>query len=333
MTLLPEWAPQSGILLTWPPPESDFSPWMAAVEANFARITHAILAQGEAVLIICQSPIHRQQILNTLAPLDNPAQLHFEIIPANDCWARDHGPITLRDTATQQLQLLDFIFDGWGGQFDATLDNQINAHLAQHSRFFQRLSWVKEDLVLEGGGIETDGQGTLLTTQCVLAHNPTRSPAEITQHLQRALGVNRVIWLNGQLPGDDTGGHIDTLARFCDPHTILYVEHPALGLLKEQLTALRTLAGEPYRLLPLPAPQPRWNAQQQPLPATYANFLILNQAVLVPTYQDPADAQALTQIAQGFPTRQIIPIDCTALIEQYGSLHCVTMQLPQGIII
>lgn len=326
--LLPEWAPQSGVMLTWPPPDSDWQPWMPAVEATFAAIVRQIM-QYEAVLLIAQDENHQRHIGDLLQPLPNPERLHFQLIPANDSWARDHGPVVVQ--RQHQLYALDFIFNGWGNKFDAELDNQINAHLARNG-IFKSVHWQQEDLILEGGGIETDGAGTLLVTQCVLQHNPQRSQAAITQQLQHALGVSRVVWLTGQLPGDDTDGHIDTLARFCDTQTIVYVEHPQLSQLREQLHALRTLDNQPYRLLPLPSPQPIFNAEQQPLPATYANFLIINQAVLVPVYNDPADATALAQLAQAFPQRRIIPIDCTALIQQYGSLHCVTMQLPAGIL-
>jgi agmatine deiminase len=197
---------------------------------------------------------------------------------------------------------------------------------------------------LEGGSIESDGCGTLLTTsQCLL--NPNRNPdlnsEQIEKELRDTLGCQRILWLHhGHLLGDDTDAHVDTLARLAPNDTILYVvcddprdEHyPALSRMAEELAAFRTEAGQPYRLLPLPWPAARFDDDGQRLPATYANFLIINGAVLVPTYDDPQDAQALITVGAAFPDREIIGIDCSAIILQHGSLHCLTMQLPQGVL-
>jgi len=197
--------------------------------------------------------------------------------------------------------------------------------------------------VLEGGSIDSDGQGTLLTTTaCLLAptRNPSLDQAGIESSLAQYLGVQRVLWLrHGRLEGDDTDSHIDMLARFCDPVTLAYSccddeadEHFApLQAMKKELASFRTLAGEPYRLVPLPLPQAIFNAQGRRLPASYANFLIINNAVLVPLYDDHADEIAITNLQRCFPDRQIVGINCLAIIQQYGSLHCLTMQLPQGI--
>ena len=198
-------------------------------------------------------------------------------------------------------------------------------------------------MVLEGGAIETDGQGTLLTTEaCLLNHNrnPRLDRAAIEMKLREDFGVERILWLShGHLEGDDTDSHIDTLARFCDPQTIAYVRcddpedshYPSLAAMEEQLKTLRQADGSPYRLIALPWPRPCFDPDDgHRLPATYANFLIINGAVLVPTYADAADAEALATLAEAFPGRDIVPIDCRSVIRQHGSLHCLTMQLPRG---
>jgi agmatine/peptidylarginine deiminase len=265
-------------------------------------------------------------------------RLHIHSIDSNDVWARDHGPITVfRDGAPVHL---DFIFNGWGGKFDATLDNQISRQLAAQGALSAPVETL--DFVLEGGGIESDGAGTLLTTErCLLAdtRNPQFNKAQIEQQLKNWFGLDRVLWLrHGDLIGDDTDGHIDTIARFCDPQTITYqacddcndAHFDDLKALERELQALRQRNGEPYKLVPLPLPAAIFDEDGKRLPAGYPNFLILNGAVLVPIYGDATnDAIALERLRPCFPGRQVIGIDCRALINQYGSLHCVTMQIPK----
>ena len=239
--------------------------------------------------------------------------------------------------------LLDFTFNGWGLKFAADKDNLITRHLIQsgalHGEYLNRLGFV-----LEGGSIESDGMGTLLTTsRCLLSpnRNGQMNQAEIEEYLCSTFHLQRILWLNhGFLAGDDTDSHIDTLARFCSPDTIAYVQctdpedehYDALHLMEEQLKTFRTLKDTPYRLLPLPMP----NAvviDGERLPATYANFLIMNEAVLYPTYGQPEnDARAHEVLQTAFPKHEIIGIDCQVLIRQHGSLHCVTMQYPAGVI-
>ena len=199
-------------------------------------------------------------------------------------------------------------------------------------------------LVLEGGSTESDGRGTILTTaECLL--NPNRSPhltqEEIEATLGASLGADRFLWLeHGFLAGDDTDSHVDTLARLCPDDTIVYVRcddpgdehHPALAAMEAELRGFRTREGKPYRLVPLPWPRPQTDSEGHRLPATYANFLVINGAVLVPTYGDRSDAAALAAVGSAFPGREAIGIDCRPLILQHGSLHCVTMQLPKGVL-
>jgi agmatine/peptidylarginine deiminase len=258
-------------------------------------------------------------------------------IAHNDTWARDHGFITVEETDSRRTQkdllLLDFKFNGWGEKFEAALDNQINRHLYEQGlvrgRYEDHL-----DFVLEGGSIESDGKGTVFTTTCCLTaphRNQPLTTAEIEDRLKTWLGAERIVWLNhGSLIGDDTDGHIDTLVRICPDDTLLYIgsddDHPDLRLMDEELKALRTLDGNDYRLLKLPLPRPIFDNGER-LPATYANYLVMNGAVLVPTYRQPdLDAEAMSIISQAFPQREIVGIDCYAVIKQHGSLHCCTMQ-------
>ncbi len=335
-----EWAAQDGVQLTWPNDRGDWAPYLQQVEPVFIHIAREV-ALRERLISSGYDAEHCAQVGTRLsAAAVDMSQVSLYAIPTNDTWARDHGPITVY--VEGQARLLDFIFNGWGNKYNAELDTQITARLASVNAFAAASTRV--ELVLEGGGIETDGAGTLLTTaSCLLA--PTRNPqlnqAALELRLGELLGIERVLWLqHGQLEGDDTDGHIDTVARFCSEDTIAYqgcddpqdVHYPELTAMAAELRALRRRDGRPYHLVALPWPQPKLNAEGQRLPATYANFLIINGAVLVPTYNDPADAVALQALQDCFPDRTMVAIDCSALILQYGSLHCVTMQLPRGVL-
>ncbi len=332
-----EWAPQVGVMLTWPHADSDWRPHLDAVEPVFVRIA-AEVAKREAVVIACRDVALVGRVRGLLAAAGvDPARVHLHAVPSQDTWARDHGPITVvRD---DNPLLLDFGFNGWGGKFAADLDDQISRRLHALGAF-DTAAMASVDLVLEGGSLETDGEGTLLTTrQCLLSEGRgARSEADLTASLCALFGVERVLWLaHGHLEGDDTDGHIDTLARFTDPGTIAYQacedpddpHHAGLQAMAGELAALRTREGAPYRLVALPWPRARHAADGSRVPASYANFLILNDAVLVPTYADPADERALAALGACFPGREIVGIDCLPVIEQYGSLHCLTMQLPR----
>ena len=259
--------------------------------------------------------------------------------PSNDTWARDHGFISLVDDQGGR-RLLDFKFNGWGEKFPADLDNAINRRLYDEGKL--KGEYIDcLDFVLEGGSIESDGKGTVFTTSCCLLaphRNQPLSQAEIEKRLKKELCAERVIWIDhGSLTGDDTDGHIDTLVRICPDDTLLYVgcddpqdeQYEELRLMEEQLKTFRTLDGKPYRLLKLPMPHPILFEGDR-LPATYANFLVINGAVLCPTYDQPdLDAEALRLIGQAFPDREIVGIDCRNIIKQHGSLHCCTMQYPR----
>jgi agmatine deiminase len=333
-----EWEPQDGVLLAWPHAKSDWFSVLPQVEPVFTELARQI-SRFQRVVIVAPE---RAPILDRLqAAGANLTRVTVYESPTNDTWTRDFGPITVYDDG--EPILLDFGFNGWGLKFPAAFDNQVTGSLAEVGAF-RELRLETPGLILEGGSIESDGGGTLLTTaECLLSRNrnPHLDRSGIERELARFLGTEHFLWLeHGYLAGDDTDSHIDTLARLAPEDTILYVacdnrqdEHfGALACMRTELERLRTRAGKPYRLLPLPWPQAHYDADGERLPATYANFLVINDAVLVPTYADPHDATALATIAQAFPGREIVGIDCRPLILQHGSLHCVTMQLPKGVL-
>lgn len=332
-----EWAPQAGVLLTWPHAASDWGPTLSAVEPVFVAIAEAI-ARREVVVIACHDDAVARRVRGLLARAGvERSRVALHVVPCDDTWARDHGPITVIEDGLPRV--LDFTFNGWGGKFPAAQDDVIPARLHALGAF-GAAALEEVPLVLEGGSIESDGVGTILTTErCLLSRG--RSGLDVPgleAALQEHLGARRVLWLrHGHLEGDDTDGHIDTLARFCDARTIAYqscddradAHYEELQAMAAELGELRTAAGEPYRLIALPWPRPRFGAGGGRLPATYANFLVIDGAVLVPTYDDPADAEALARLAAAFPGREVVGIDCLPVIEQGGSLHCLTMQLPR----
>lgn len=346
--LPPEWAPQDAVLLTWPHADTDWAQDLAAVETVFFQLAGAIL-QYQALVVLCHDTTLRDRLKTAFvasAPHQKQHPVHFAIVPNDDSWARDHGPITVLDNTGQPVWL-NFCFTGWGDKYAATLDNQINDRLFGAPfiavRVIERL-----DLVLEGGAIETDGRGTLLVTKRCLLHpnrNAGLSQTDLSARLGELFGLQQILWLDhGLLAGDDTDGHIDMLARFTPAGHILYQgcddhqdQHFAqLQAMAQQLSQFSDAKGQPYPLLALPLPAAIFdhhnNTNGSRLPASYANFLIINGAVLVPQYADEADARALEIIGQAFAGYDIIGIPCLPLIRQRGSLHCVSMQLPRGVL-
>jgi agmatine deiminase len=333
-----EWEPQDGILLAWPHKESDWRSCLDEVEPVFVEITREI-SRFERVVILAPD---RKALKKKLCDggVDWEKVDIFEI-PTNDTWIRDFGPITVIDK--EEPLLLDFGFNGWGLKYPAYRDNAASRKL--HSTgIFGNTALETIGLILEGGSIESDGRGTLLTTgECLLGsnRNPHLSKNELESKFTRFLGMDHFLWLNtGFLEGDDTDSHIDTLARLCPEDTMLYVScddcndqhYESLQTMAEELKAFRTRGGHPYRLLPLPWPEPQHDENGDRLPATYANFLIINGAVLVPTYNDKNDESAINAVQDAFPDRLITGINCLPLIRQHGSLHCVTMQIPEGVL-
>ena len=319
-----EWEPQEGVQLTWPHAGTDWAP----ILNDIIVVYHSMARE-----------IARRERLIVVAPEDAARDCLKIVCPTNDTWARDHGFISLVDDNGHR-RLLDYKFNGWGEKFEASLDNAINRRLYDLGEIAGEYS-DDLDFVLEGGSIESDGRGTIFTTsQCLLAphRNQPMTKAEIEERLRRDLCAERVLWIDyGNLIGDDTDGHIDTIVRVCPDDTLLYMgcdnpedeQYEDLRKMEAQLQSFRTLEGKPYRLMKLPMPHPIYDGEDR-LPATYANFLIINDAVLCPTYNQPdIDSEALRIIAKAFPDREIIGIDCCPVIRQHGSLHCCTMQFPK----
>jgi agmatine/peptidylarginine deiminase len=339
-SLIPEWAAQSAVFMAWPYAEGDFTPWLPAVEKTYRHIAIEV-ARRERLILACRSEEHRQGIEGRLLECGaDIGQIRFVVMPYNDVWVRDTAPLSVQ--AETGVRLLDFRFNGWGGKYEHGDDAAIARRLHESGALGTSLMEAV-DFVLEGGSVETDGAGSIMTTtRCLL--NPNRNPAlsktQIEAQIAARLGAEQVLWLeHGHAEGDDTDAHIDTLARFCSPDMIAFTacDQPDDPLFKEfaamaaQLGTFRNNANQPYRLVPLPIPAPIRSEEGDRLPATYANFLIINDAVLVPVYRDPADRVALERLANCFPNREIVPIDCVPLIRQYGSLHCMTMQFPSSI--
>lgn len=307
-----EWESQECVQLTWPHAGTDWAPMLEEITTTYEEMAREI-RKREELLIVGE--------------------------PTNDTWARDHGFISLVDDRGKR-KLLDFCFNGWGEKFPAALDNAINRRLYDEGKI--KGEYVNSlDFVLEGGSIESDGKGTVFTTSgCLLAprRNQPMTQAEIEIRLKKELCAERILWIDyGHLTGDDTDGHIDTLVRICPDDTLLYIgcddpedeQYDDLKLMEEQLQTFRTPEGKPYKLTKLPMPRPIYEDGER-LPATYANFLVINGAVLCPTYSQPdLDTKALRLIGEAFPDRETVGIDCRSIIKQHGSLHCCTMQFPK----
>lgn len=339
--LPPEWYPQSAIQLTWPHLDTDWDYMLDDVTACFVNIASEILKRQRLIIVCRDIDLVKSKLQDAKESFHN---LRLIELPTNDTWARDHSGISILKDGKKLV--CDFTFNGWGLKFASNHDNQITRGLFAQKVFESDVQIInKKDFALEGGGIESDGKGTLLTTsECLLSPNRNSflSKNEIEEYLKEAFGLDRVLWLDhGYLAGDDTDSHIDTLARFCDEHTIAYVKcedkedehYEALSKMEQQLKSFVDYEGNPYKLIPLPMAKAVYDEDNERLPATYANFLIINDAILLPFYNDPEkDEAARLQLQKAFPTREIVGIDCSTLICQHGSLHCVTMQYPEHFI-
>lgn len=333
--MLAEWERQRAVQLTWPHDQTDWAEMLQEINATYVVMAKAITAK-ERLIVVTPHVEEVDRLLKQHLSANQMQNVAYCECDTNDTWARDHGMITLGDAEKNHI-LLDFRFNGWGEKFEYAKDNAINATLYQtgliEGRYENHLNFV-----LEGGAIESDGKGTVFTTSgCLMAphRNQPLTRDEIERQLKQRLRADRVMWIdNGHLVGDDTDGHIDTLVRIAPEDTLLYVgcddpedvHYEPLKAMEEELKQWRTVEGDAYRLLKLPLPKAIFRDGER-LPATYANYLVVNGAVLCPVYgQKEKDEEALRQIGLAYPEREVVPIDCCSIIAQHGSLHCCTMQ-------
>lgn len=345
MRLPAEWERQSGVQLTWPHDETEWYELDKVLEC-YVEIAYNIL-RFEPLLIATRDIEEAKADISRIASgkgLDiDMERIRFYETPLNDTWARDHGGISVFGDNGEKY-VYDFVFNGWGLKFASNLDNRITRNIFDQGAFCGDVMGVDmRPFVLEGGSIDTDGQGTLLTTSqclCSVNRNEYLDRDEIEGELKSAFGLDRVLWLDhGDIIGDDTDGHVDTLARFCNPDTIAYVQctdpeddhYEELSLMERQLRGFRKADGTPYELVPLPMSEPLYLDDYR-LPASYANFLIVNGGVLLPGAGSPKDEVARKRLQEVFPDREVVVIDCRALLSGHGSLHCVTMNYPEGYI-
>ena len=333
-----EWEPQSAVLIAWPNEDTDWAPRLGEVEETYVALVAAITRFQDAVVCVSDDDLETYAAARLRSARVDMDRVRFVQAAYDDTWLRDSGPITLRDG--DGFRLMDFRFTGWGGKYEASRDDQLVEALHAQG-LFAHAAREEVDFALEGGGIETDGAGTLLTTwRCLHERHPDATREALTARLSGWLHQDRVLWLDhGYLEGDDTDAHIDTLARFAPGDAIVFQacddpsdsHHAELQAMAREIAALRTADGRPYRLFPLPWAQPVIDEGRR-LAASYANYLIINGAVLMPAYGDPADAVAQAVLAEAHPGREIVPVPCRPLIWQNGSLHCITMQLPAGVL-
>jgi agmatine/peptidylarginine deiminase len=333
-----EWEPQSAVLVAWPHAETDWAARLAEVEDTYIALVAAITRFEPVIVCVADDDVQAYARARLSSARIDMQRVRFVEVAYDDTWLRDTGPITLR--GPDGFRLLDFRFTGWGGKFEASRDDRLVEALSGAGIFLKNTR-QPIDFALEGGAIDTDGAGTLLSTwQCLHERHPGIDRSTLTAKLADWLQQDRVLWLDhGYLEGDDTDAHIDTLARVAPPHAIVIqacadpteTHYAELQAKASEIAALRTLDGQPYRLFPLPWAKPIVDDDRR-LAASYANFLIINGAVLMPVYGDEADARAQAVLALAFPGREIIPVPCRSLIWQNGSLHCITMQLPAGLV-
>jgi agmatine deiminase len=330
-TRLPaEWEDQEFVQLVFPHEGTDWNEYLDDAVDTFVNIAKTI-AKYQKVLIVAKN------LNDVKSYFDKKKNITFVKIDSNDTWSRDFGGITVEQK--NKNFILDFSFNAWGKKFEYKLDNSITRKLKLKG-LLKGYGHQSINFVLEGGAIESTGDGVLMTTSACLLEknrNPRLTKKTIETKLIQFFGLKKVLWLDhGYLAGDDTDSHIDTLARFVSNDTIVYQscddesdEHfNELKKMEEQLKRFKTLSGKSFKLIPLPWIEAKYDGEDR-LPATYANFLIINGAVLVPTYNDKNDNKALEVFKKLFPKRDIIGIDCSTLISQHGSLHCVTMQYPK----
>ncbi len=330
-----EWEPQAAIWLSWPHRRATWPRSFGSIPAKFAEIV-AVISRYEQVRLNVARPL-QAGVLRLLARAKaDLSRVELFDHATDDAWCRDHGPIFLKHARTGEVALTDWAFNAWGGKYPKfDDDNKIPALIADRLK----LRRFTPPMVLEGGSIEVNGQGLLLTTEACLLNknrNPHLAREQIEQALRDFLGVHTIYWLGEGIEGDDTDGHVDDLSRFFRADGIVTAvetdsrdaNYIALQENLERLRSLRTPAGKKFKLVELPMPRACYRGKQR-LPATYANFLVLNGAVLLPTFCQPKrDREAAELLAACFPRREIVPIDCLGLVIGRGTLHCISQQQP-----
>lgn len=326
-----EWAPHAATWMAWPHDDEQWIGMLEPVRREFTALVEEVATRETAHLLVADEESERDARRRLVG-----GDVRFHRVPHQDLWLRDSGPTFVARAG--EVALLDWEFNGWGDKYPADLDNQIPSHVA---RILGGVPLTSPGIVMEGGSIEVDGRGTVLTTrQCLLSpqRNPGLDEAAIESHLRAALGVAQVAWLDEGLEGDHTDGHIDTITRFADAGTIVTAtcddsadpNHAVLTANLERLRGMASADGRPYRVVELPIPARPAHFEGDRLPLTYANFYIVNGAVLVPVYGDAHDELALGILRPLFPGRDVVPLQARALITGGGAFHCVTQQQPAG---
>ena len=339
---LPEWHTQAATLLVWPHRYSDWANMLDEISVCYLELTHAI-SQSQHVILIYFNQEHKLYITRLCHEHGcNMQRIIMLQIETNDTWVRDYGPQLL--LGNNEFQYLDFEFNAWGEQYACRLDNLFSETLFKSAASAQ-CQYHRAPLVIEGGNLEFDSHATLLTNIACIKRNMVNTSIDtqaLINSIKHELSVKRVLTVDvPPLLGDDTGGHIDTLARFIDDDTIIYTEchdsnhpnHSCLLLLKTQLKALTNKQGKPYRLIPLPMPKKLIELGKNIYaPASYVNFVFINDTILVPTHDDEHDQIALEIFTNACPDRKIVGVNALPLLKQFGSLHCATLHIPQGVI-
>lgn len=335
---LPEWAPQEAVLMALPNEKTDWNYILDEARYQYLRIIKALTDEEVHVVLICDDPDFARILLRNC----RQDRITYISLEYNDTWTRDYGPISvLKD---DRLRALDFGFNGWGLKFASDKDNLVNLRLSDKSVIPSEVYRNERAFVLEGGSVETDGEGTLLTTTrclCSPNRNGELSKKEAEVKLQYLLGVNHVLFLDyGALEGDDTDSHVDTLARIAPDNSIIFTgcrnvddsQFEELLKMRAQLTMFRNAEGNPFNLIELPLPDAIFDEDGNRLPATYANYLVTDNVIFMPTYCQPEnDRLAMQTVRIAFPLHKVVGVDCTTLIKQHGSLHCATMQIPKNL--
>ncbi|MDE5870355.1 MAG: agmatine deiminase family protein [Muribaculaceae bacterium] len=336
---IPEWEPIEYVLLALPDKDTDWNYILPEAIDQYRRLVKAITDESINVILLCHDEADAREIMKDCCQ----EHISYVVCDYNDTWTRDYGMITV--VRNERLRALDFGFNAWGLKFAADKDNLVNLMLNERGLICPLAYRNERDFVLEGGSVESDGQGTVMTTsRCLQSPNRNggKTKSELNRELLDRLGADHVLWLDhGALEGDDTDSHIDTLARLAPDDTIVFTgtknfddpQFESLLAMRAQLTLFRTAEGNPYNLVELPLPDPVFDEDGCRLPATYANYLVANGVIFMPTYaQHDKDELAMRSIMIAFPGHKIVGVDCRTLLRQHGSLHCATMQIPAGII-